>query len=340
MEPRQSRFAFASRKADYSLRFIRYRLIESHLGHRMLNYKQLHYFWNVAKAGSITRAAERLHLTPQTISGQLGELERALGVDLFRRIGRRLELTSAGKLALSHADEIFQIGNELEQSLRSGSGGREQTFRVGVADAVPKSIAYQLLAPAIVLAEPVRLICHEDKLERLFAELAIHKLDLVIADRPLPSELGVKGYNHALGQCAIAFYAVPELAERYRASFPRSLDGAPVLLPGDNAAMRAPLARWFNEHQIRPHIVGQFDDTALMKAFGRAGAGVFPAPAVLADEIRDQFGAEVIGRADGLVVRYYAISIERRITHPAVLAVSAAAKQSVFVDGGDQSGRA
>jgi len=187
----------------------------------MLNYKQLHYFWNVAKAGSITRAAERLHLTPQTISGQLAELERSLGTDLFRRIGRRLELTSAGKLALSHADEIFQIGNELEQSLRSGAGSGEQSFRVGVADAVPKSLAYQLLAPAMALAEPVRLICYEDKLERLFAELAIHQLDLVIADRPLPSELGVKGYNHELGRCTVAFYAVPELAARYRSTFPR-----------------------------------------------------------------------------------------------------------------------
>jgi LysR family transcriptional activator of nhaA len=300
----------------------------------MLNYKQLHYFWNVAKAGSITRAAERLHLTPQTISGQLGELERSLGTDLFRRIGRRLELTSAGKLALSHADEIFQIGNELEQSLRSGAGSAEQSFRVGVADAVPKSLAYQLLAPAMALAEPVRLICYEDKLERLFAELAIHQLDLVIADRPLPSELGVKGYNHSLGQCAIAFYAVPELAARYRSRFPHSLDGAPFLLPGDKVAVHAPLARWFNEQQIQPHIIGKFDDSALMKAFGKAGAGVFPAPAILNDEIRAQYGVEVIGCAHEVMVRYYAISIERRLTHPAVVAVSEAAKQSLFVEGG------
>lgn len=299
----------------------------------MLNYKQLHYFWNVAKAGSITRAAERLHLTPQTISGQLAELERSLGTDLFRRIGRRLELTSAGKLALSHADEIFQIGNELEQSLRSGAGSGEQSFRVGVADAVPKSLAYQLLAPAMALAEPVRLICYEDKLERLFAELAIHQLDLVIADRPLPSELGLKGYNHELGRCTVAFYAVPELAARYRSTFPRSLDGAPFLLPGDKVAVQAPLTRWFNEQQIQPHIIGKFDDSALMKAFGKAGAGIFPAPAILSNEIGDQYGVEVIGCAHEVMVRYYAISIERRLTHPAVVAVSEAAKQSLFVEG-------
>ncbi|MDP2245353.1 transcriptional activator NhaR [Pseudomonas sp.] len=296
----------------------------------MLNYKQLYYFWNVAKAGSITRAAERLHLTPQTISGQLAELERALTTDLFRRVGRRLELTSAGKLALSHADEIFQIGNELEQSLRSGATSGELSFRVGVADAVPKTLAYQLLAPAMALAESVRLICYEDKLERLFAELAIHQLDLVISDRPLPSELGVKGYNHALGQCAIAFYAVPELAARYRSDFPRSLDGAPFLLPGDKAAVQAPLMRWFSEHQIQPRIVGKFDDSALMKAFGKAGVGIFPAPIILSDDIRGQYGAEVIGCAHEVMLRYYAISIERRLTHPAVVAVSEAAKKSLF----------
>lgn len=297
----------------------------------MLNYKQLYYFWNVAKAGSIVRAAERLHLTPQTISGQIGELERSLGSDLFRRIGRRLDLTAAGRLALSHADEIFQIGNELEQSLRDRVGGGELPFQVGVADAVPKSLAYRLLAPVMGLAEPVCLICYEDKLERLFAELAIHRLDLVIADRPLSPELGVKGYNHELGRYAVALYAVPDLAAHYRANFPRSLDGAPFLIPGDNAAVRGPLARWFNEHQIQPRIIGKFDDTALMKAFGKAGAGIFPAPAILAEGIRDQYGAEFIGCADGVVVRYYAISVERRLTHPAVVAISEAAKQALFV---------
>ncbi|MEJ2794751.1 transcriptional activator NhaR [Iodobacter sp. LRB] len=294
----------------------------------MLNYKQLYYFWNVAKAGSITRAAEQLHLTPQTISGQLAELERSLGADLFRRTGRRLELTPAGEMANEHAREIFQIGNELEQTLKRGS--TEQSFRVGVADAVPKSIAYQLLAPAIALADPVRLICYEDKLERLFAELAIHKLDLVIADQPLPSELGVKAFNHSLGYCDIAIYAVPELAARYRKGFPQSLNGAPFLLLGDKVAMRAGLQRWFQEQDIRPRIVGQFDDSALMKAFGRAGAGVFPAPAIMEEEIQKQQGAELIGHIKSVVVNYYAISVERRLSHPAVLAVSAAARESVF----------
>ncbi len=298
----------------------------------MFNYKQLHYFWSVAKAGSIVRAAERLHLTSQTISAQIGELERALGCDLFRRVGRRLELTEAGKLALSHADEIFQIGNELEGLLRHSAGGRELLLRVGVADVVPKSIAYRLLAPALKLAESVRLVCHEDKLERLFAELAIHNLDLVIADRPLPTELGVKGYSHALGHCGVVFHAVPELAARYRESFPQSLNEAPLLIPGAGTAIRGPLGRWFSERGIHPRIVGEFDDTALMKAFGQAGAGIFPAPAVISDEMLRQYGAEVVGRADEVVVKYYAISVERRLTHPAVVAISEAAKRGLFVD--------
>ncbi|MGN2390371.1 transcriptional activator NhaR [Pelomicrobium sp. G1] len=284
------------------------------------------------RPAGLPRAAERLHLTSQTLSGQIGELERALGTDLFRRAGRRLELTAAGQLALSHADEIFQIGNELEELLRNRSGSGELPFRVGVADVIPKSIAYRLLAPAMTLAEPVRLICHEDKLERLFAELAIHKLDLVIADRSLPSELGVKGYSHALGRCALAFYAVPELAARYRGDFPRSLNAAPLLIPGGSAAVRGPLGRWFSERGIQPRIVGEFDDTALMKAFGQAGAGVFPAPEVIAGEVQHQYGVEVVGRAEEVAVRYYAISVERRLTHPAVVAVSQAAKQELFAE--------
>jgi len=298
----------------------------------VLNYKQLHYFWRVAKAGSIARAAEQLRLAPQTISAQIGTLEEALGTALFRRTGRRLELTAAGQLTVSYADEIFQIGRELEETVRNRPGTGDVLFRVGVADVVPKSIAYRLLAPAISLAERVRLVCREDKLERLFAELAIHRLDLVITDRPLPSELGVKGYSHALGRSPVAFYAVPGLAARYRGGFPRSLDGAPMLIPGDGSAVRGSLTRWFSEHQIKPRIVGEFDDTALMKAFGRAGTGVFPAPEILADEIRGQYEAEIIGCADSVASRYYAISVERKLTHPAVVAVSEAAKKDLFVN--------
>lgn len=300
----------------------------------MLNYKQLHYFWRVAKAGSIARAAEQLRLAPQTISAQIGTLEDALETELFRRVGRRLELTAAGHLTLTYADEIFQIGKELEETVRNRPGGGDMLFRVGVADVVPKSIAYRLLAPALGGAGRVRLICREDKLERLFAELAIHKVDLVIADRPLPSELGVKGYSHSLGRTPIAFFAKPSLALRHREGFPRSLDGAPMLMPSEGATMRGALTRWFNAHQIEPRIVGEFDDSALMKAFGGAGAGIFPAPEILADEIREQYAAEMIGRADSVTARYYAISVERKLTHPAVLAISEAATAALSLDDG------
>jgi len=297
----------------------------------MLNYKQLHYFWRVAKTGSIARAAEQLRLAPQTISSQIGTLEQALGTELFRRAGRRLELTAAGELAVSYADEIFQIGRELEETVRNRPARGDILFRVGVADVVPKSMAYHLLAPALGSADRVRLICREDKLERLFAELAIHKIDLVIADRPLPSQLGVKGYSHTLGRALIAFYAVRKLAQTARKGFPQSLHGVPMLLPGDGAAMRGALTRWLGEHQVEPQIVGEFDDSALMKAFGKAGTGIFPAPVILADEIRSQYDAEIVGRADGLFATYFAISIERKLMHPAVVAISNAAKAELFI---------
>lgn len=298
----------------------------------MLNFKQLHYFLSVAKAGSITRAAEQLHLTPQTLSGQISKLEEALGTDLFKRVGRGLELTAAGKAAISHADEIFQIGKELEAMLRGRMEGKEVPFRVGVADAVPKSVAYRLLAPALQLVEPVRLVCHEDKMEPLFAELAVHHLDLVIADRPLPTELHVRGYNHALGRSGVALLATPVLAEHYRERYPLSLERAPILLPSAGTAVRAALERWLRERELEPHVVGEFDDSALMKAFGQAGAGLFPVPAVVAEEVCSQYRVEVVGHLEKASVSYYAISLQRRLSHPAMIAVSTAARTGLFRD--------
>jgi LysR family transcriptional regulator, transcriptional activator of nhaA len=298
----------------------------------VLNYKQLYYFWHVAKTGGVSRAADRLNLTPQTISGQLGELEKSLGIDLFRRTGKRLELTPAGSLTLTHAEEIFQIGNELEGMLRNRPVGGELLFRVGVVDAVPKSVAKRLLWPALNLEEPVRLICHEDKPEGLFAELAVHKLDLVIADRPLPRELGVKGFNHELGRSSVIFCAAPAMAARYRDGFPNSLRGAPLLLPGEGTSLRGTINHWLVKNQLQPHIIGEFDDTALMKAFGQSGIGVFPVPAVVAEEVQLQYGVAPIGRVEEIVVRYYAISQERRLKHPAVLAVRQAAKKNLFAE--------
>ncbi|GAB1720371.1 MAG: transcriptional regulator, LysR family [Nitrosospira sp.] len=296
----------------------------------MLNYKQLHYFWAVAKAGSIVRASERLHLTPQTLSGQIGLLEEAIGVALFLRVGRRLELTEAGRLALCYADEVFQIGSELEEALRNRPERQAIQFRVGVDDAVPKSIAYRLLAPAMSLTEPVRIVCREDKLARLLVELAIQRLDLVLADRPMPAETNVKGYSHKLGDCGITFFAGAQLASRCEGAWPRALDGAPFLIPGKETAVRTPLMRWFDVHQIHPRIIGEFDDSALMQAFGQEGIGVFIAPSVIADEVRREHGVAVLGQTDEVTEQFYAISMERRLTHPAVIAITDTAHRELF----------
>ena len=293
----------------------------------MLNYKQLYYFWQVAKLGGITRAAEQLHLTPQTLSGQIGELERTLGTPLFVRTGRRMELSAAGQLALPHAEQIFMLGNELEALLHNPGRQGELTLRVGLTDAVPKSIAYRLLAPALQLTQPVRLLCQEEKPEKLFAELALHHLDLVISDRPLPATVGVKGYSHRLGCSPLIWVGTPTLAERARHDFPRALRELPLLLPGANAAQSAPLARWLQEQKLATHVVGEFDDSALMKSFGEAGVGLFPVPEVILEEVCRHYGVEPAGRLDEIQVSYYAISLERRLTHPAVLAVSQTAHQ-------------
>ena len=295
-----------------------------------LNYKQLHQFWSVAKAGSLKRAGERLHLTPQTLSAQIAALEETMGVALFRRAGRRMELTEMGRTALSFADDIFQVGAELEDVLRGHSSGRLLPFRVGIADVVPKSLAYRLLAPALALPNPMRIVCREDKLERLLAELAIHRLDLVLADRAMPPETDVKAYSHKLGECGISFFATPHLAACHPARFPDSLHGAPLLVPSEHTAVRVRLMRWFATHRIQPRIVGEFDDSALMKAFGGGGIGIFIAPTAIAAEVQLHYGVEMLGQTDDVVERFFAISLQRRLTHPAVAAVSEAARQKLF----------
>lgn len=296
----------------------------------MLNFKHLHYFFAVARYGGVNRAAERLHLTPQTLSGQISQFEQRLGTQLFHREGRRMELSASGKLALSYAEEIFQVGAELEARLRGEPEEVAIPFRVGIADVVPKSIAHQLLAPVLALNEPIRLICREDGLERLLADLAIHRLDMVLADRPMPADLGVKGYSHPLGECGVAFFAAPELVARITGSFPELLDTAPMLIPGEDSALRAPLTRWLERGNLRPRIVGEFDDSALMKAFGKAGAGIFPAPTATREEVESQYGVVWLGETKEIRERFFAISVERRIVHPAVRAVSEAARLSAF----------
>ena len=297
-----------------------------------VNFKHLHYFWAVAKAGSITRAGERLHLTPQTISGQLTQFEEVLGHRLFDRVGRRLELTDAGRVALGYADEIFSLGRELQEALRSQPGARTLAFKVGVIDAVPKSLAYLLLEPAMRLDDPVRMLCKEGKFTDLLADLAVQRLDIIISDRPMPASVNVRGFNHLLGECGMGFFASPSLARGLEGSFPRCLDGAPLLLPGEDSAVRPKLMRWLAEQDVRPRIAGEFDDGALMKAFGEAGAGVFAAPLAIAPAVREKYGVELIGSVPAVVDQFYAVSVERKLAHPAVVAISSSARLNLFVD--------
>ncbi|THF59207.1 transcriptional activator NhaR [Pseudothauera rhizosphaerae] len=290
----------------------------------MLNFKQLHHFWNVARAGGVVRASERSGLAPQTLSGQIAALEANLGVTLFRRQGRRLALTETGQMVLTYAEEIFRIGSELEEALSSRAAGRMLPFRVGVADVVPKAIAWVLLAPSLSLPEQVRIVCREDKLDRLLGDLAVHKLDVVLADSPLPAHMDVRGYSHKLAESPVSLFAAEGVAGTLTGAFPACLDGAPLLLPGTEAAVRAPLLHWLEGRRIRPRIVGEFDDSALMTAFGEAGAGVFIAPSLIADQICRQHGVRRIGEASEVAQAFYAISVERRLTHPAIRAVSRA----------------
>lgn len=277
------------------------------------------------------RAGEQLHTTPQTLSGQIKLLEDWMGRKLFRKNGRNLELTEDGHLALGYADQIFALGAELETAVRQAHGGRRLLdFKVGVADSVTKSIAYRLLEPALAVAEPVRLVCHEGKFPDLLAQLALNRLDLVIADEPMSKRLNVKAFNHPLGRTAMSFVCAPSLKQRLNGAFPQCLNDFPLLIPGPHASVRQQLEGWLTRHQIHPRIIGEFDDGALMNAFGREGRGAFMAPTVMEQETVEQFGVEVIGRTDELVDEFYAVSVERRITHPCVVAITDAARGQLF----------
>ena len=295
-----------------------------------LNFKHLRYFWRVAKAGSITRASEQLHLTPQSISGQLTTLENALGVQLFQRAGRNIELTETGRRTLSYADEIFTLGDELVDMLSDPPAQRALVFKVGVADVVPKSVAYRLIEPTLRIAESVRLVCREGPLESLLAELAVHRLDMVLADRAVPGNVSVRGYSHFLGESSLSVFAAPDLAATLTGEFPSNINNAPFLLPGADVATRPRLMQWFDEQRIQPRIVGEFDDSALLKAFGQAGVGAFAAPTAIAEYVRTQYGVLILGAIATVREQIYAITTQRRLTHPAVVAISQAARQELF----------
>jgi len=284
----------------------------------------------VAREGGITRASERLHLTPQTISGQLSLLEAHLGVGLFTRVGRNLKLTENGRLVLSYADEIFSLGSELEEAIHQLPDGRPQLLSVGVVDVLPKSIAHRLLQPALQMPGPVRMICREATIETLLAELAVHRLDLVLADRPIPPTVSTRCFSHKLGECAVSFFATEHLEKRLTGDFPRCLDGAPLLLPSSGNQLRSGIDQWLDKHRIHPRMIAEFDDSALMKAFGQEGAGIFIAPAAIEAEVERQYQVTAIGRIDEVKEHFYAISVERRVTHPVVSKVLQTARELLF----------
>lgn len=292
-----------------------------------LNYHHLLYFWTVARLGTIARASQELRLAQPTISGQIRALEDQLGEKLFQRAGRNLVLTEIGRMVYGYADDIFSIGRDLMDTLKDRPTGRPVRFQVGVADEVTKIIAYRLLEPALRLADPVQIVCRDGSADRLLTELATHALDLVIADTPISPTVKVKAFNHPLGESSVTVFGTAKLATPRRKGFPKSLEGAPFLLPTAGKTLRRTLDHWFDQHAIRPRIVAEVDDSALLTTFGQAGAGLFVAPTVIEKEVMRQYGVVSVGRLDALRERYFAISVERRLKHPAVKAISEAANQ-------------
>jgi LysR family transcriptional activator of nhaA len=296
-----------------------------------LNYHHLLYFWTVAREGSIAKASRELRLAQPTISGQIRMLENSLDQKLFQKVGRNLVLTDVGQVVYRYADEIFRVGRELQDTIRDRPTGSPLRFSVGVADAVPKLIAYHLLQPAMRLPQKIYLICREDKPNRLVAALSIHELDLVISDSPLSPTVNVRAFSHLLGESGVTFFANRGLAARLGGRrFPKSLDGVPFLAPADNTSLRRSLEQWFEGLSVHPVIIGEFEDTALINVFGQSGDGVFVAPSAIERQVERQFNVRRIGRVAQVRESFYAISAERRLKHPAVVAISQSARHELF----------
>jgi len=296
-----------------------------------LNFKHLRYFWVVAANGTIARAAEILHVTPQTISGQLRELEEQIDAKLFQKSGRNLVLTDTGRLVFSYADEMFRLGDELQDVIEGRTPGVALTLTVGVAMVVPKLLAYRVLEPVFNMPDSVRLVCLEASLADLLADLSVHKIDLVLADAPMSPTLNVRAYNHLLGESGLSFFTTRKAARKYRSGFPQSLNGAPMLMPTASSALRRSLEQWLEQQDIKPVVVAEFEDRALMKAFGEAGTGIFTSPTAVEEDVVAKYGVSVIGRTEEIKECFYAISAERRIKHPAVSAITEAARTGLFM---------
>ena len=288
---------------------------------KWLNYNHLFYFWITAREGGVTRASKELRVSQPTISNQIKELEEVLGHKLFSRIGRGLVLTESGKIAFNYANEMFSMGEEMLNALNQQPGERILSLAVGVADVIPKTLARKLLTPAINLPEQVRLICREDKSDRLLVDLAARRTDVVLSDAPIGTDVQLEGYNHLLIESGVSFFGTKKLAARFADGFPKSLNGAPMLLPSHHTHVRHSINLWLDSRRIHPIVAGEFDDSALMFRFGQDGAGIFPGPTIIENEIRGGLEVTVIGRAPRIRERFYAITREERPQHPAVAAI-------------------
>jgi LysR family transcriptional activator of nhaA len=293
-----------------------------------LNYHHLLYFWTVARTGSVAAASEELRLAAPTISNQIRKLEDSLGEKLLQRSGRGLVLTDMGRIAMRYADDIFALGREFADTLKGRPTGRPLRLCVGIADVLPKLIAYKILEPAFRLRMPVRIICREDQPDHLLADLALHELDVVLSESPASPASKIRAYNHLLGECGVSFFASSKLRLEHR-RFPKCVDGARLLVPTDNSAFRRKLDEWFLSRNIRPVVVGEFEDSALLRAFAEQGFGIFAAPSIIEEQLR-RYGFRRIGKTDEIRVRFYAVSVERKLQHPAVLAICEAAQHKLF----------
>ncbi|MGA7778645.1 MAG: transcriptional activator NhaR [Paraburkholderia sp.] len=292
-----------------------------------MNFKHLYYFWMTARAGGVIRAGKRLHITPQTLSGQIKLLEARLGCQLLERDGRNVRLTEAGRVALGYAEEIFLLGAHLESELKGRDGLlTANAFKVGIADSIPKSIAYRLLEPAVIDGPPMRIVCREGGLAALLDDLAVHRLDLVLSDAPIPANAGIQAVSHRLGRSNLAIFGAAGLQEQCKAPFPECLDQMPMLMPGTGSALRSKLDGWISETGFSPRVVGEFDDWALMMAFGREGKGVFAAPAILETQLLREHAVQSLGHIAGVFDEFYAISVERHVRHPSVIRIADASR--------------
>jgi LysR family transcriptional regulator, transcriptional activator of nhaA len=294
-----------------------------------LNYHHLQYFWVVSQEGSVAKASEKLHVTPATISIQLRDLEKSLGVKLFRKAGRGLALTEMGIAVQSYANDIFATGQELLDMVNGRPVGGPMVLRVGIKDVMPKLVAYRLLEPTLCMSVDVRLLCYEGDITKLISDLAIHKLDVVLSDTPIDPTIKVRAYSHLLGESEVVLLGTKDLAEKLKTGFPGSLDGAPMLLPMRNSVLRRSLDNWFEINEIRPKIVGEFEDSAMLKIMGKAGVGVFPIAKAIRKEVDEMYGVEFIGAIPDVSEKYYALSVERKVKHPAVLAISEVARKNL-----------